>query len=76
MSEKPCPQCQKELVWQEGRYVCEACHQAYLHQADCPDCGKPLEKLNACGAASFFCNHCNELKSRSRAIRRFEAVSH
>ncbi|GHD58894.1 YfgJ family double zinc ribbon protein [Jeongeupia chitinilytica] len=32
----------------------------------CPDCGKPLEVLKACGATSYFCNHCNELKSSQR----------
>jgi predicted amidophosphoribosyltransferase len=32
----------------------------------CPDCGKPLEVLAACGAKSYFCNHCNELKSSAR----------
>ncbi|QLI83033.1 zinc ribbon domain-containing protein [Chitinibacter fontanus] len=32
----------------------------------CPDCGKELEVLAACGAKSYFCNHCNELKSSSR----------
>lgn len=32
----------------------------------CPDCGKPVEVLMACGAKSYFCNHCNELKSSQR----------
>ncbi|WP_373975342.1 zinc ribbon domain-containing protein [Chitinibacter sp. SCUT-21] len=32
----------------------------------CPDCGKEIEVLAACGAKSYFCNHCNELKSSSR----------
>lgn len=32
----------------------------------CPDCGKPVEVLQACGATSYFCNHCNELKSSQR----------
>ena len=33
---------------------------------NCPDCGKPVEVLMACGAKSYFCNHCNELKSSKR----------
>ncbi|TJZ72883.1 YfgJ family double zinc ribbon protein [Chitiniphilus eburneus] len=32
----------------------------------CPDCDQPLEVMKACGATSFFCNHCNELKSSQR----------
>ncbi|WP_084282230.1 YfgJ family double zinc ribbon protein [Deefgea rivuli] len=32
----------------------------------CPDCGKAIEVLMACGAKSYFCNHCNELKSSKR----------
>ena len=32
----------------------------------CPDCGKSVEILMACGAKSYFCNHCNELKSSQR----------
>ncbi|GAA5786557.1 YfgJ family double zinc ribbon protein [Chitiniphilus shinanonensis] len=32
----------------------------------CPDCGQPLEVMKACGATSYFCNHCNELKSSQR----------
>ncbi|KPC52885.1 YfgJ family double zinc ribbon protein [Amantichitinum ursilacus] len=32
----------------------------------CPDCGQPLEVLVACGARSYFCNGCNELKSSQR----------
>lgn len=29
----------------------------------CPVCNDEVEVLNACGAVSFFCNTCNELKS-------------
>jgi predicted amidophosphoribosyltransferase len=35
-------------------------------QLICPDCGKDIEVLAACGAKSYFCNHCNELKSSAR----------
>ncbi|BCL75041.1 hypothetical protein JHS3_07770 [Jeongeupia sp. HS-3] len=38
----------------------------------CPDCGKPLDILKACGATSYFCNHCNELKSSQR-VRDYNA---
>ncbi len=29
----------------------------------CPTCNDEVEVLNACGAVSFFCHRCNELKS-------------
>ncbi|UXY17159.1 zinc ribbon domain-containing protein [Chitiniphilus purpureus] len=32
----------------------------------CPDCSRPLEVLKSCGASSYFCNHCNELKGSAR----------
>lgn len=35
----------------------------------CPDCKKPLEKVVACGCTDYFCNHCNQLVSKSRLKR-------
>lgn len=32
----------------------------------CPDCGKPLDVMKACGATQYFCPHCNSLKSGTR----------
>ena len=72
MSDNLCPNCQQSLEWDNG-YVCKVCSQRYQKQADCPECGHQLEKLQACGAASYFCNHCNELKSKSRLTFRFIA---
>ncbi|WP_087022810.1 zinc ribbon domain-containing protein [Thaumasiovibrio subtropicus] len=74
-SENRCPSCEGELVWASGHYYCEPCQQAYKREADCPDCGQMLEKLQACGSASYFCNHCNELKSKSRAKRYWVALT-
>ncbi|WP_043648339.1 YfgJ family double zinc ribbon protein [Chitinilyticum litopenaei] len=34
----------------------------------CPDCGKPLDVMKACGATQYFCPHCNELKSGKRVL--------
>jgi hypothetical protein len=31
-----------------------------------------MEKLAACGAVSYFCPQCNELKSKSRVTFRFD----
>ncbi len=70
MSDNICPTCQTELAWENG-YVCHCCQTRYRKTADCPQCGHELQKLQACGAASYFCNHCNELKSKSQLTLRF-----
>lgn len=65
MSSNDCPNCHQELDW-DGGYVCNKCEVRVKKLAFCPDCQAQLEKLQACGAASYFCNSCNELKSKSR----------
>lgn len=66
MSENICPKCSQELAW-DGQYVCESCHTHWKKVGFCLECESPLEKLQACGSASYFCNaDCNELKSKSR----------
>lgn len=75
MSENICPQCQSELGW-DGQYHCENCSMHFTKIGYCPDCQSQLEKLQACGAASYFCNDkCNELKSKSRVIFEFKPVA-
>ncbi|WP_117233627.1 zinc ribbon domain-containing protein [Vibrio maerlii] len=69
MSENKCPECNEELTW-EGQYHCKKCSTDFKKIAFCPECLGRLEKLQACGAANYFCNDCNELKSKSRI--RFE----
>ncbi|OEE79154.1 zinc ribbon domain-containing protein [Vibrio ordalii] len=69
MQENLCPCCQKPLAW-DGRYHCEQCKHHFNKIGFCPECDSELEKLLACGAANFFCNSCNELKSKSKI--RFE----
>lgn len=32
----------------------------------CPDCKRPLDVVAACGSISYFCDHCNLLKSSKR----------
>ncbi len=34
----------------------------------CPDCLKPVEIIKACGCRDYFCNHCNQLVSKSRVL--------
>ncbi|KHT64482.1 DNA ligase [Photobacterium gaetbulicola] len=72
MSQNICPNCQLELEWQDGKYHCESCSTVFIKKAFCPDCEAELEKLQACGAASYFCNSCNELKSKSRVRIQFD----
>ncbi|GAB2666897.1 zinc ribbon domain-containing protein [Vibrio panuliri] len=74
MSENLCPQCQHELEWQ-GDYHCQPCQQSFSKVGYCPECQARLEKLQACGAANYFCNSCNELKSKSRVRFEFEKKS-
>ena len=74
MSENACPTCQKTLTWQ-GHYHCDECQQDYQKVGYCPDCAAAMDKLQACGAASYFCPKCNELKSKSRARFEFIAVA-
>ncbi|MCK6265387.1 zinc ribbon domain-containing protein [Vibrio sp. ZSDE26] len=66
MSDNNCPKCEISLEW-VGHYSCPSCEVGFDKQAFCPDCDAELEKLQACGSASYFCNTCNELKSKSRA---------
>lgn len=60
-----CPECQEELSW-DGEYLCKKCQKHYKKLVYCPDCDAQMEKLQACGAVSYFCPQCNELKSKSR----------
>lgn len=46
---------------------CPACDKAYGVKSTCGQCGDELERLIACGAVDFWCNQCNELKSKSSA---------
>jgi len=34
----------------------------------CPDCENQIEVIKACGCNDYFCNHCNQLVSKSRVI--------
>ncbi|MGF1722588.1 zinc ribbon domain-containing protein [Vibrio kyushuensis] len=73
MSSNHCPKCENSLEW-VGHYSCFSCEVDYTKKAFCPDCDAELEKLQACGSASYFCNSCNELKSKSRVKVVFEEM--
>lgn len=72
MNENVCPSCNQELEW-TGQYHCNQCQSNFDKVGYCPDCAAQLEKLQACGAANYFCNSCNELKSKSRVKFEFHA---
>jgi predicted amidophosphoribosyltransferase len=40
----------------------------------CPKCLKALEVIKACGCRDYFCNHCNELVSKSKIIEPAAAI--
>ena len=46
---------------------CPECDIHYGVKSSCKTCGDELERLIACGAVDFWCNECNELKSKSSA---------
>ncbi|EGQ9271526.1 zinc ribbon domain-containing protein [Vibrio parahaemolyticus] len=74
MQQNKCPDCEVELEW-TGQYHCGQCESDFKKVGFCPDCGVELEKLQACGAANYFCNNCNELKSKSRVRFEFQKIS-
>jgi uncharacterized Zn finger protein (UPF0148 family) len=61
-----CPVCGNELIKNSstGKYHCEICDKTFTKAALCDKCKKEVEILAACGSTQFFCNHCNELKSK------------
>jgi hypothetical protein len=73
MDQNNCPKCESELVW-DGQYRCDFCEVHYTKVGFCPECSAALEKLQACGAANYFCNHCNELKSKSKIKFEFQVA--
>ncbi|USD65805.1 zinc ribbon domain-containing protein [Vibrio sp. SCSIO 43136] len=74
MNDNNCPVCEKTLEWGGSHYVCSDCEQGYKKVGFCPACDAELEKLQACGAANYFCNTCNELKSKSTIRFEFQKV--
>ncbi|EJE8515570.1 zinc ribbon domain-containing protein [Vibrio parahaemolyticus] len=64
MQQNKCPDCEVELEW-TGQYHCGQCESDFKKVGFCPDCG----------AANYFCNTCNELKSKSRVRFEFQKIS-
>ena len=72
--ENPCPECGNEMEWDNGEFVCATCNDRYKKILFCPTCEAELEKLASCGAANYFCNSCNELKSKTKARIEFRKL--
>ncbi|MFM2482862.1 zinc ribbon domain-containing protein [Celerinatantimonas sp. YJH-8] len=70
-----CPDCEQPLSHPApGQWRCDHCHQNFKKEAYCSVCQQPLQVLQACGAVNYFCNHCNELKSKRTSIYRFHPM--
>jgi len=64
-----CPQCEQTLQHSgDLKRRCEPCNSDFKLLITCSECGDEIERLRACGAVSFWCNSCNELKSKASAI--------
>ncbi|NLS52633.1 zinc ribbon domain-containing protein [Hafnia alvei] len=63
-----CPKCQHEMAWRQGDYFCQHCQQTYQQRVECPDCGKPLQELKACGAVDYFCPNGHGMISKKRVV--------
>ncbi|TNJ20104.1 ubiquitin--protein ligase [Aeromonas sobria] len=59
-----CPSCQAELDARSKEQTCGQCQAPVRVTASCPTCQQELERLQACGAVDYFCNHCNSLVSK------------
>ena len=74
MNINQCKNCGNDLEKIGNEYICKSCNKKYIKNTYCPKDGSELEKLAACGAVSYWCNKCNELKSRKDVIYRLEEV--
>lgn len=63
-----CPSDANPLDATARGWHCNQCQANYQLRGVCDQCGESLERLQACGAVSWFCNHCNQLKS-SRSVQ-------
>lgn len=66
-----CPACSGRLVADADHYRCEDCARLFEQQMSCDVCGDPIAPIKACGAVDYFCNRCNELKSKSKLVSRW-----
>ena len=61
-----CPSCQAELDTRSKEQTCGQCQAPVRVTAICPTCQQELERLKACGAVDYFCQHGHGLISKKR----------
>lgn len=66
-----CPKCNETLKGRKYLYTCESCETEYEVNFKCEVCGSEPEVLASCGAVSFYCNSCNNMKSRTTMNKEF-----
>ena len=68
-----CPECRNVMVYQSDRiFRCENCAKSYRQSAYCPECHKPLQKLQGCGATDYLCQNGHGLVSKKRVVFEYE----
>lgn len=72
--ESLCPVCETKMSADDSILFCENCQCRYQPLALCPDCGKPLDILKACGAVDYFCPNGDGLISKHRVAWRYSAL--
>lgn len=60
-----CPDDGAPLTAHGTLWQCAQCAGSFQLAGRCDSCGHELERLTACGAVNWFCNHCKMLKSKS-----------
>ncbi|ACS86509.1 zinc ribbon domain-containing protein [Musicola paradisiaca] len=70
-----CPECRQSMQWRNAeRFYCVSCERSFERLALCPECRLLLQRLKACGADSYLCQHGHGLISRSRVIFCYQPV--
>lgn len=62
-----CPECQSSMLKQGNQqFLCSDCQILYQQKVLCPECDRPLERLQACGAVDYLCLNGDGLISKKR----------
>lgn len=69
-----CPVCLAPMLADGQTVFCANCKRRYQPLALCPECGKTLEVLKACGAVDYFCLHGDGLMSKKRINWRYSPL--
>ncbi|AGB41235.1 Protein of unknown function (DUF1407) [Halobacteroides halobius DSM 5150] len=60
----------------ESNYFCKCCDEYTPYEIKdvinfCDRCGEKVEVIKGCGSISFFCNNCNELRSKKKVETKY-----